>query len=255
MGSYSIITKVRLSGEPCVEKKYSGHAKKQTPAEWEVAIKKEEDFLRTFSGHQRFVQIKAVLNIPGELTSILLEQAKCTLSKLCPAGMTLFSYSEIREPKALDYAKQIAEGMEYMHRHNVIHMDFHQDNILVFEHEAGNVQLKICDFGSSRLCKLGDKLSAKERNEVAQFIFPPELKFSSLVNDNYVFSHSVDVYSYGMMIRCLISSTQFASEQSIVKTSLETCAASATLADPVKRPTAAKILTTIQHVVSTPIKQ
>lgn len=42
-----------------------------------------------------------------------------------------------------DYGLQLAKGIHYLHKNNIIHHDIKPENILI----TNNNQLKICDFG------------------------------------------------------------------------------------------------------------
>lgn len=44
----------------------------------------------------------------------------------------------------------VAEGMNHLHRHGLVHRDLKTLNLLVDEDENGNYLIRICDFGSSR---------------------------------------------------------------------------------------------------------
>ena len=62
---------------------------------------------------------------------------------------------KIKEDIAKHLFRQIIEGLEYIHSIGILHRDIKLDNILLTS--EGNV--KVCDFGVSKLVKLGDQLT------------------------------------------------------------------------------------------------
>ncbi|KAG9015694.1 hypothetical protein FRB90_004411 [Tulasnella sp. 427] len=49
------------------------------------------------------------------------------------------------------WIKQIAEGIEHIHKHNMVHRDLKPENILVMIGEEGDVNMKVMDLGLARL--------------------------------------------------------------------------------------------------------
>jgi serine/threonine protein kinase len=60
------------------------------------------------------------------------------------------------------YFKQIAEGMSFLHRNNVVHLDLSLENVLL----TADYRVKICDFGVAR-------------------VVPPDFRFNVLSTDDY----------------------------------------------------------------------
>ena len=58
----------------------------------------------------------------------------------------LKKYGIFREPLIRNYTKQILEGLEYLHAHNVIHRDIKGANVLVDSHGV----CKLADFGGAK---------------------------------------------------------------------------------------------------------
>ena len=54
---------------------------------------------------------------------------------------------ELNELQLLQYARQVAAGMQYLHSQEVLHCDLAARNILV----SAEGELKICDFSHSRI--------------------------------------------------------------------------------------------------------
>jgi len=73
----------------------------------------------------------------------------CIVMEFCPYG-PLFNLlregKEVPPKKLVDWTKQIATGMNYLHQHKIIHRDLKSPNILI----GNNDIVKISDFGTSR---------------------------------------------------------------------------------------------------------
>eukprot|EP01133_Synstelium_polycarpum_P011935 gene11935-13910_t len=84
-------------------------------------------------------------------------------------------------------AQQIAQGMNYLHLSGVIHRDIKSLNLLLDE----NMNVKICDFGLSRL---KSKSTAMTKSIGSPIWMAPEL----LVGEDY--TEKVDVYAFGIIL-------------------------------------------------------
>ena len=69
------------------------------------------------------------------------------------SGGELFDYivahNRVKEPEACKFFQQIIDGVEYIHRLNVVHRDLKPENLLL-DH---NKNIKIVDFGLSNTYK------------------------------------------------------------------------------------------------------
>ena len=78
--------------------------------------------------------------------------------ELC-AGGDLLNYvrkrRQLKEDVAKSVFKQLIEGIEYCHNKSILHRDIKLDNILL----SSNGEIKICDFGVSKLVKGGEKMT------------------------------------------------------------------------------------------------
>ena len=52
---------------------------------------------------------------------------------------------------AVDWGRQLAEALAYLHRQGIVHRDLKPENILVTDGESANGRLKIADFGTAML--------------------------------------------------------------------------------------------------------
>lgn len=77
--------------------------------------------------------------------------------ELCPFGQlydVLKSGRQIAPVMIVEWARQIASGMAYLHKHQLIHRDLKSPNVLI----SFNETLKISDFGT---CKQWNDRSTK----------------------------------------------------------------------------------------------
>ena len=93
-------------------------------------------------------------------------------------------------PQSRQYliAKQIAQGMSFLHSHDIVHRDLKSENILVDE----NWQVRVADFGTSRF--LGPQDPTKKMNMVGT----TEYMAPEMVEGRYDFK--VDVYSFAIIL-------------------------------------------------------
>lgn len=73
------------------------------------------------------------------------------------AGGELFEriideYFEHTEPTCVNYMRQILEGVQYLHRKRILHLDLKPENIICVN--STGTLIKIIDFGLA--CKLGE---------------------------------------------------------------------------------------------------
>jgi serine/threonine protein kinase/ankyrin repeat protein/GTPase SAR1 family protein len=171
-------------------------------------IRQEVSFLLTLK-HEHITRLVGVRTKP--VFCMLLELApKKSLRSL------LKDYQQLKcvlEPLTLKQcAKQIADGLNYLHRHQIVHLDMKSPNVLVWEfpyftsrrdrvRHAGNVKLKIADYGISQV-----STSLMMRVTTSPVGTPgymaPEL-FNSTGQE--IYSTKVDVFAYGMTLYELIS--------------------------------------------------
>jgi len=79
----------------------------------------------------------------------------------CCSCNDLFAYLEIRsfkleEKRAIALVYNIALAIEYLHEFNIVHRDIKPENILMTS-EDENANIKLLDFGLSKILKPGEK--------------------------------------------------------------------------------------------------
>ncbi|RIB08341.1 kinase-like domain-containing protein [Gigaspora rosea] len=90
--------------------------------------------------------------------------------------------------KKLKIAKDVVEGLKFLHNNNIVHCDMHTANILV--HEG---RMMIADFDFSKFSN-----SEGEAHGIAAFVDPCALQFS--YNDKVIFTTKYDIYALGVIL-------------------------------------------------------
>lgn len=62
---------------------------------------------------------------------------------------------QLKEDVAKSVFRQLCEGLRYCHSKNILHRDIKLDNILL----SAEGEVKICDFGVSKLVRPGEKMT------------------------------------------------------------------------------------------------
>ncbi|CAF0981799.1 unnamed protein product [Brachionus calyciflorus] len=154
----------------------------------EVAVKKVKSKEEADTRHLR--KLNHVNLVKFKAVSINSDKFFCIIMEYCPNGQ-LFTYlksQNLLQPSVMvDMAKQIANGMNYLHNNKIIHRDLKSPNILL----SDNNVLKISDFGA---CKnMSDTvISMSFKGTIAWTA--PEIFRGELC------SEKVDVYSFGVVL-------------------------------------------------------
>ncbi|KAF8365872.1 dlk-1 [Pristionchus pacificus] len=109
----------------------------------------------------------------------------CTRGQLCEVLKKEHSVDSL---EWVDWAKQIADGMDYLHKNKVIHRDLKSPNILMTE----DGQLRICDFGTSHQL---NKMNSTQMSfcGTVSWIAPEMIKKEPC-------NEKVDVWSFGVVL-------------------------------------------------------
>ncbi|XP_021926576.1 mitogen-activated protein kinase kinase kinase 13 isoform X3 [Zootermopsis nevadensis] len=114
----------------------------------------------------------------------------CIIMEFCPYGPLynlLKDGEEVPPLRLVNWAKQIASGMHYLHNHKIIHRDLKSPNVLIGHGEV----VKISDFGTSREW---NEISTKMTFAGTVAWMAPEIIRSE------PYSEKVDIWSYGVVL-------------------------------------------------------
>jgi len=118
--------------------------------------------------------------------------------ELCGGG-DLLNYvrkrRRLKEDLAKYFFRQIIEALNYIHHKNIVHRDIKLDNILLDHH--GNV--KICDFGVSKLVRPGETMTE-------QWGTPAYIAPEILMDQGYK-GYAVDIWSAGVVLYSMLYGT------------------------------------------------
>ena len=124
--------------------------------------------------------------------------------ELCKFTLRSYEGQQLSKRTILSYAKQIADGMDYLHSMGVLHLDLKPENILV----SYDYTVKIIDFGES----LENKNTKLGREIKATLSYCPSYIFNiSSENEVVEFDEKFDVWSFGTIIyelyfkKCLLN--------------------------------------------------
>ena len=169
-----------------------------------VAIKSINKSKITKERHREKIKIETTImktlsfsnNIVKILENYETKNHICIVMEYICAG-DLLSYikkrSKLTEAVAKFIFKQIILALKYIHSHNIVHRDIKLDNILI---DLDN-NIKICDFGVSKIIKKGDIML--DQCGTPAYIAPEILK-----NRGYE-GFGVDIWSAGVVLYSMLS--------------------------------------------------
>ncbi|CAG8746735.1 12216_t:CDS:2, partial [Cetraspora pellucida] len=123
-------------------------------------------------------------NEPNEFILVLEYAANGTLKTYLCVNFYVLNWND-----KLHIAKQLAEGIKFLHSHDIIHRDLHSENVLIH-----NKIVKLCDFGNS-------KFTADPSIQLTKAI--GALRYSDpkfLDIPNYSRTKKSDIYSLGVLL-------------------------------------------------------
>ena len=121
------------------------------------------------------------------------EDATYIVTELVANG-SLYDYihvddRDLDQPQSISWAKQIAYGMEHLHGHNIVHRDLKSGNVLI----SGDMEMKVCDFGTARA--VVDKCEQSTVRGTYRWMAPEVMK-----EDDAIIDKNCDVFSYGCVL-------------------------------------------------------
>ncbi|KAL4217083.1 hypothetical protein ACF0H5_023539 [Mactra antiquata] len=153
----------------------------------EVAVKKVRDVKETDIKNLRKLNHPNIIPFKGVCTQA---PCYCIIMEYCPYGQL---YEILRDGKelpvslVLDWSKQIASGMNYLHNHKIIHRDLKSPNVLIGKNDV----VKISDFGTSRTWN--EKSTKMSFAGTVAWMAPEVIR-------NELCSEKVDIWSFGIVL-------------------------------------------------------
>lgn len=115
-------------------------------------------------------------------------------------GGELFDFiaekDNLMENEAIEFMKQILEGVGYMHSKNIVHFDLKPENIMLSKKLGSAPDIKIVDFGLAHRFSPGEEY--KSNSGTPQYIPPEVINYEPL-------SSAVDMWSIGVITYILLS--------------------------------------------------
>ncbi|RWS31667.1 mitogen-activated protein kinase kinase kinase 13-B-like protein [Leptotrombidium deliense] len=153
-----------------------------------VAVKKVKEKSETDIKHLRKLNHPNIVAFKGVCTQ---PPCFCIVMEYCPYGQ-LYDILKSGQQKigpnvVVEWSKQIASGMNYLHSHKIIHRDLKSPNVLM----SYNDTLKISDFGTSR--------QWNERSTKMSFAGTVAWMAPEVIR-NELCSEKVDIWSFGVVI-------------------------------------------------------
>lgn len=139
--------------------------------------------------HQNVIRLLEVFESPKHLLMVM-EYA---------GGGDLLQYVKKRrrleEDEARKIFRQVVYGLAHCHCRSVLHRDIKLDNILL----DNDGEIKICDFGVSRIIKKNQKIT--EQCGTPAYIAP------EIISDNGYEGFSADIWSMGVLLYAMLCGT------------------------------------------------
>mmetsp|Transcript_19754 Transcript_19754/g.17464 ORF Transcript_19754/g.17464 Transcript_19754/m.17464 type:complete len:310 (+) Transcript_19754:26-955(+) len=158
-------------------------------------VSREYEILELLKGCPNCIQVLDIFYTKNEeddklAQNLVFEFCSDNLESMINENKTnksVFSVEKVRH-----YAKQILNGLKHMHERQIVHRDLKPENVLVNEDD----EVKICDFGSSKIL---DKSGKNTPYIVSRYYRAPEL---ILGVSNY--SEKIDIWATGCIIAELL---------------------------------------------------
>lgn len=158
-------------------------------------VSREYEVLELLKGCRNCIQVLDIFytkNEDGKLAqNLVFEFCSDNLESMITEKKSKKEFFSIE--KVRDYARQILTGLKEIHERQIVHRDLKPENVLVNENE----EIKICDFGSSKIL---DPNGKNTPYIVSRYYRAPEL---ILGVSNY--SEKIDIWATGCIIAELLT--------------------------------------------------
>lgn len=157
-----------------------------------VDDKSRDNFIREMNmmntmKHENVVQCIGMVEDPQQIKILIELINKGSLDKL-------LMKHKLTERGKLRVIWHVAKGMQYLHKHSIIHRDLASRNILVHRNEDSSVVAKVSDFGLSRLDEFGKGYELTTAQKLPLKWMAPECFTRRL------WTTASDVWSFGILI-------------------------------------------------------
>lgn len=153
------------------------------------SVEQEVEILQAIQ-HPNIVALKDVFESRAEVVLIL---------ELVSGG-ELFDFiaekENLLESEAIEFMKQILEGLGFMHSKNIAHFDLKPENIMLSDNVAPHPNIKLIDFGLAHRFHQGEEY--RSTSGTPQYIAPEVINCEPL-------STAADMWSIGVITYILLS--------------------------------------------------
>jgi len=150
------------------------------------AFLREADNVKNLRNHPN---VCAILGVCEDPVAIIMEYVPGGSLLNCVANKKV----EMTPAKVIKYAKDIASGMSHLHAENIIHLDLACRNLLVGFRQLDDEQIKITDFGLSRIMEAETYTASKDATFPVRWTAPETLSMG-------IISRASDVWSFAVCI-------------------------------------------------------
>ncbi|CAL8301334.1 unnamed protein product [Lota lota] len=152
------------------------------------AARREMDIMN-YLHHPKLVQYLAAYDTTSEVVMVMEYIAGGELFE-----RIVHESFEHTEPTSVRYMKQILEGMQYVHKQNIVHLDLKPENIVCVD--STDIQVKIIDFGLASKLEPGKEL--KVMHGTPEFMAPEVVNYEPV-------GLETDMWSIGVICFILLS--------------------------------------------------
>ncbi|XP_066919548.1 uncharacterized protein [Clytia hemisphaerica] len=150
-------------------------------------IEREAGILNSLQ-HEKVLKLFNVFDLGAEM---------CLVLELLSGGELFDKISEqeyLTEVEAACYMKQVLQGIDYLHKNNIVHLDIKPENIVL--KEKYGTDIKLVDFGLAQIVKPGD--------EIREMMGTPEFVAPEVINYDCIGLYT-DMWAIGVLAYILLS--------------------------------------------------